>query len=144
MKTRYNRLVVLMLPALFMLGSCVEDQEDYLSKYCPGSCTEVSGQVRQGSNGQPVPGVQLVATWNNLPTFKLSLGGTTRKKAVAYTDAQGNYTLRFLLRDDEMLDGQIEVTPQGSNCSLPNCRTYTLYPEELKRDTTYTRHFLLP
>ena len=144
MKARYNRLSAIALFSLFMLSSCVERQEDYISKYCPGSCTEVNGQVLQVSNGQPIPGMQLVATWQNLRPFKSGGGGTTRKKAVAYTDQDGHYTLRFLLRDDELVEGHVEVSLQGSACPQGGCQSYTLYSEELKRDTNYVHDFLLP
>ena len=128
---------------MLLLTGCVKEEDDYISKYCPGSCTEVSGRVLQAANQQPIPGVQVLAIWDNTRNFKEGLGGTVRKKAVAYTDEAGNYTLRFLLRDDEMLDGRIEITPQGRGCNQTNCRSYNLYWEELKRDTTYTHNFLI-
>ncbi|WP_245539638.1 hypothetical protein [Pontibacter roseus] len=88
--------------------------------------------------------MQLTATWKNLRTFYEGMGGATRKKAVTYTDAQGNYTLRFLLRDDEMEDGYVVINPQVTNCPNPECYAYTLYWDELKRDTTYTYNIELP
>mgnify|MGYP005751797841 FL=1 len=143
MKTRYIRRYGFALAIALSLTSCVEEQEDYISKYCPGSCTEVSGKVLR-SNGQPAQGMQLTATWKNLRTFYEGMGGAIRKKAVAYTDAQGNYTLRFLLRDDELHEGYIVIEPQVANCPNLECYAYTLYFDELKRDTTYTYDFQLP
>lgn len=142
MKTRLLRSYGLVIIALCWLTGCVDEQEDYISKYCPGSCTEVRGQVVLTSTGQPVKGMQLTATWKDV--YYPMAGGTVRKKAVAYTDAQGNYTLRFLLRDDEMYDGYVVVSPQVSNCPDPECHAYTLSWDELKRDTTYTYDFVLP
>ncbi|MCP2043842.1 carboxypeptidase-like regulatory domain-containing protein [Pontibacter sp. HSC-36F09] len=142
MKTRFVYRYGLLLALFFGLNACIEKEDDYISKYCPGSCTEVNGQVLNGS-GQPLRGMQLLATWQNLRTFKAGGGGATRKKAVAYTDDSGNYTLRFLLRDDEMLEGQIEVVPQGRNCNQTTCQSYTLYWDELKRDTTFSHDFLI-
>jgi hypothetical protein len=143
MKTRLLCQYSLIVLMLCCLTGCVNEQEDYISKYCPGSCTEVSGKVLRAS-GQPVKGMQLTATWRNMRTFYEGMGGTTRKKAVAYTDAQGNYTLRFLLRDDEMEDGYIDVSPQIANCPDWECYSYTLYWDKLKRDTTYTYDLVLP
>ncbi|MBF8962711.1 carboxypeptidase regulatory-like domain-containing protein [Pontibacter sp. FD36] len=132
----------LLLALVCLLSSCTKEEDDYISKYCPGSCTEVSGQVLRGS-GQPIKNMQLLVTWQNLRPFKGGGGGIIRKKAVAYTDDSGNYTLRFLLRDDEMEEGHIEVAPQGRGCSQVNCQSYTLYWDELKRDTTFTHNFLI-
>jgi hypothetical protein len=136
MKARFLQYGLFLL-VLCALTGCVYEQEDYISKYCPGSCTEVRGQILR-ANGQPGTGIMLTATWRNLRTFYEGMGGTTRKKAVAYTDERGNYTLRFLLRDDEMEDGTIMINPHVANCPDTECYTYTLYWHELKRDTTYT------
>ncbi|GGG20692.1 carboxypeptidase regulatory-like domain-containing protein [Pontibacter amylolyticus] len=130
------------LTALLLTG-CIKEEDDYISKYCPGSCTEVSGRVLQAGNQQPLQGVQVLAIWDNRRHFKEGLGGTVRKKAVTYTDVTGSYTLRFLLRDDEMQDGEIAITPQVRNCDQSDCQTYTLYWDELRRDTTYTHDFLI-
>lgn len=138
MKTRYSILLALAL----LFSGCNKEEDDYISKYCPGSCTEVSGQVLR-ANGQPMASVMLSANWMNLRHFKEGGTGMIRRKAVAYTDSQGRYTLRFLVRDDEMLDGHMEVALQGNLCEQVACERYTLYSHELKRDTTYTYDFKL-
>lgn len=142
MKTRYIYRYAWLLALVLWLSGCTKEEDDYISKYCPGSCTEVSGQVLR-SSGQPLADVQISATWSNLRHFKAGGGGTIRKKAVAYSDARGNYTLRFLVRDEEMFDGHIEVALQARGCSQSNCRPYTLNWDELKRDTTYTHDFVI-
>ncbi len=141
MKTRLLQCGLFLLVLCGFTG-CVEEQEDYISKYCPGSCTEVSGKILLAS-GQPAKGIMLTVTWRNLRTFYEGMGGSTRKKAVAYTDEQGDYTLRFLLRDDELEDGKMMISPYVTNCPDVECYTYTLYWHELKRDTTYTYDFTL-
>lgn len=145
MKTREFPLYCFLLLLLIWLPGCVENEEDYISKYCPGSCTVVSGRILQGSAQQPQQDIQVTATWKNLRTFKAGGGGTTRKKAVAYSDQDGRYTLRFLLRDDEMEEGYIEINPpQTAVCRTQSCQSYTLYWHELKRDTSYAQDFLIP
>ncbi len=121
----------------------MKEEDDYISKYCPGSCTEVTGRVLR-SNGQPLANVQLSATWQDGGgTFKGG-GGTRRKKAVAYTDAQGNYTLRFLVRDNEINWGYFKIVPQETICSQVNCPSFTLFWEDtFKRDTTITHDFVV-
>ncbi|PVY42858.1 carboxypeptidase-like regulatory domain-containing protein [Pontibacter virosus] len=139
MKTRIVYRYVLLLVLVCGLYACTIEEDDYISKYCPGSCTEVSGRVLHG-NGQPIKNMQLLATWKDMHYLS---GGTIRKKAVAYTDDNGNYTLRFLLRDAEMADGYIEVAPQGRACGQVDCQRYTLSWDELKRDTTFTHNFVI-
>lgn len=143
MITRFVYRCALLLALVFGLSACNEEEDDYISKYCPGSCTEVTGKVLR-SNGQPLANVQLLATWKTGDgTFKGG-GGMTRKKAVAYTDAQGSYTLRFLIRDSEMNAGRFVVAVQGTNCSVGVCPTHTLYwNKEVKRDTTFTHDFVI-
>ena len=143
MKTRFLRQYGLILIMLCALTGCVDEQEDYISKYCPGSCTEITGRISSGINRQAMQNVQLTATWKNLqPVFG---GGTIRKKAVAKTDQQGNYTLRFLLRDDELQDGYIEIQYGIDNGKYLDCREGSaVHSGELKRDTTYTLDMYFP
>ena len=143
MKTKLTYWYGLGILSMLLLTGCIVEEDDYISKYCPGSCTEVSGRVLQASNRQPIRGVQVMASWDNRKSFKEGMGGTVRKKAVAYTDESGSYTLRFLLRHDEMQEGEIEIAPQGKNCDQATCRIYTLYWDELKRDTAFTHDFLI-
>lgn len=142
MRTRIVNRYGLLLALVCGLSACTKEEDDYISKNCPGSCTEVKGQVLHG-NGQPIRGMQLLATWQNLRTFKAGGGGTIRKKAVAYTDDTGTYTLRFLLRDEEMMEGEIKIAPQDRGCSQVDCQSYTLYWDELKRDTTFLHDFVI-
>ncbi|PKV63064.1 carboxypeptidase-like regulatory domain-containing protein [Pontibacter ramchanderi] len=142
MKTNLKTWVVSGILSLLLTG-CIEKEDDYISKYCPGSCTEVTGRVLRAASGQPIPGMQILATWDNRKSFKEGIGGTVRKKAVAHSDNDGSYTLRFLLRDEEMMEGEIEIVPQGRGCNETNCQRYTLYSSELKRDTTFTHDFVI-
>ncbi|MBX0333402.1 carboxypeptidase-like regulatory domain-containing protein [Pontibacter sp. HSC-14F20] len=140
MKTRFAYQYFLLLTLAIGLGACTNKEDDYLSKYCPGSCTEISGQVLRG-NGQPMANVQLSATWRDMHYLS---GGTIRKKAVAYTDDSGRYTLRLLVRDDEINNGHFEVQPYGVSCSQSACPSFNFFWEfEFKRDTTFTHDFVI-
>ena len=143
MITRLVYRCTFLLVLVFGLSACNKLEDDYISKYCPSSCTEVTGKVLR-SNGQPFANVQVLATWKTgNGTFKGG-GGTTRKKAVGYTDAQGSYTLRFLIRDSEMSYGRFEVALQGTNCSSSHCpSSYLYWNKEVKRDTTFIYDFVV-
>lgn len=142
MKTRaYFNYLHLTFLALW-LTACTVKEDDYISKYCPGSCTTISGRVTKAGSNQPLQGVQILATWKNLQP--ILGGGTIRKKAVVKTDQQGNFALSFLLRDDEMTDGYVVIGPSVGDCQFTGCQDFTLLADELKRDTTYTYDFVLP
>lgn len=142
MKTRCLRYGVLCLLVCWLSG-CIIEEDDYISKYCPGSCTEIQGRIRTGISRQGMPGVPLTATWNHYESpFG---GGIIRKKAVSRTDEQGNYTLRFLLRDDELEKGYIEIHYGVDKDKYLDCRAgRAIHPGFLKRDTTYTLDFYFP
>jgi hypothetical protein len=143
MKTRAAFRYALLCLLVCWLSGCIIEEDDYISKYCPGSCTEIKGRIRTGIGRQAMPGVQLVATWYNL--YPLTGGGIVRKKAVTKTDAQGNYTLRFLLRDDELENGYIEIHYGVDKDKYLDCRAgKTIHPGFLKRDTTYNLDFYFP
>ncbi|MBD1397113.1 carboxypeptidase regulatory-like domain-containing protein [Pontibacter sp. JH31] len=136
--------LILSFLAFWLITACTKEEEDYISKYCPGACTVVSGRIIKSGSLQPVAGMQVLASWKNLRHFKAGGGGTIRKKAIVSTDQQGNYTLRFLLRDEELQDGVLVISPLNGECPTSDCPSYTLYHDELKRDTTYTYDFQLP
>lgn len=139
----------LLLLHLIVLAGCKQTQEDYISKYCPGSCTIIKGQLTTDNGTTPLPGVQLLAQWRVEGT--LGIGGMVRKKAVTTTDADGNYELRLLLRDDELNDGTnrrgyftVDAhinTNQYLTCYLDNNLQYFY---KLTRDTTITLDYTLP
>ena len=145
MKTRRfsfaNGLLLLLFAAL--LAACTEYEDDYISKYCPGSCTEVSGRITTGDGSTPLKGANLLVQWENGNV----MSGTSivRKKAYAQTDADGRYTLRFLLRDEELESGYLSI-----ETALPSENYFvclpddTLWPDEIRRDTTFTRNFHYP
>ncbi|GAB3830339.1 hypothetical protein GCM10028895_46260 [Pontibacter rugosus] len=121
-----------------MLTGCGHE-EDYISKYCPGSCTTIKGRVSTDNGKTPVIGATLLVTWTKA-TYPL--GGSTRKKAVATTDTNGNYELRFLLRDDELQDGYIDLTADFLDSDYLSCQTESFwYASELTRDTVIVQNY---
>ena len=96
MKTKYLLPVLLLL-----LAGCVSQEDDFISKYCPGSCTVIRGRLTTEDGTQPMAGVKVNVYWRSYQGY-LQLGYSERRKAVATTDANGNYELSFLLRDDEL------------------------------------------
>lgn len=137
MKTR-ARLYVALLLLSCCLASCDPIKYDYVSKYCPGSCTTLKGRITD-QNGAPVAGAELWVNWHrqNYP-----FGGSTRQKAVTTTDVHGNYELRFLLRDQELVEGYISLESGVSLDTYLSCSGYNRwYGGEISRDTTIVQNF---
>ncbi|GAA4430473.1 hypothetical protein GCM10023188_17170 [Pontibacter saemangeumensis] len=146
MKT--NLLLPLLL--LLLLGGCVSHEDDFISKYCPGSCTVIKGRLTTDEGTQPLAGVKLNAYWrSDRGTFKI--GYAERRKAVAITDPDGNFELRFLLRDDELnaqqnYEGYIVVSPvlEENQYFICGGLDFIFKSFELKRSTTTTLDYNLP
>ncbi|GAB3204419.1 hypothetical protein ABID22_003329 [Pontibacter aydingkolensis] len=144
-----SKLSYSLLLLLIVLCGCKQHEEDFISKYCPGSCTVIKGQLTTDDGTTPLPGVQLLAQWRLDGT--LGFGGTVRKKAVATTDANGNYELRLLLRDDELNNdlgrrGYLIVDATINTSQFLTCYgdTYLQHYFNLSRDTTITLDYTLP
>ena len=146
------KTINLLLPVLLLiLGGCVSHDDDFISKYCPGSCTVIKGRLTTEDGTQPMAGVKLNVYWHSEQDY-LQFGYTQRRKAVAITDQNGNYELRFLLRDDELNDkeryenGYVGVAPVLEVGQYFTCHGKTIIYDEydLKRDTTVTLDYTLP
>lgn len=123
------------------LWGCHQKEEDYISKYCPGSCTVIKGRVTTGQGAMPMAGVTLLAQWHY---SRYLSGSTVRKKAFATTDANGNYELRFLLRDDELQEGYIEIITNLDPEKYTYCQPGDFYyAGELERNTTLEQNYAL-
>ncbi|RIJ34075.1 hypothetical protein [Pontibacter oryzae] len=123
------------------LSGCNQEKDDYISKYCPGSCTIIKGRATINNGSTPLAGVTLLAQWHY---SRYLSGSTIRKKAFATTDANGNYELRFLLRDDELQGGYIEVITNLDPEKYTYCQPGDFYyAGELERNTTLERNYAL-
>ncbi len=145
MKTR-----PLLLLCLLLFG-CTSHEDDFISKYCPGSCTVIQGRLTTDNGTRPLAGVKLNVYWRSHQAY-LQFGYTERRKAVATTDENGAYELRFLLRDDELntfnqiQNGSIRIAPVLDKTKYFICRgdKIIFYNDELTRDTTLTLNYTLP
>ena len=143
MKIKYS---LLLLFILVILGSCHTSTDDFISKYCPGSCTVIKGRLTTDNRTKPLPGVKLNVYWQVVDP--LGLSSNTRRKAVTTTDADGNFELRFLIRDDELEGARVRYFVEanaGSDAYL-YClgQNHLLEYAALERNTTITTDYNLP
>ncbi|MCJ8167327.1 hypothetical protein MKJ04_20975 [Pontibacter sp. E15-1] len=141
----------LLLLMLVVLSGCTSKDDDFISKYCPGSCTVFKGNIATANGTVPLAGIKLNVYWRSYQEY-LQFGYSERRKAVATTDQDGRYDLRFLLREEELnARGQIE------NCSfrvvpaLDETKYFICFDEkaifssyDMQRDTTFTLDYTLP
>ena len=144
MKTKLPFLYLLLL---FILGSCHTETEDFISKYCPGSCTIIKGRLTTDDRSKPLAGIMLEARYEEYSMFY----SFKRRKAVTTTDANGNYELRFLMRDDEIRgeygsDGSIVIVAHINPADYLTCLGAQTLQEyyDLQRDTTINLNYNLP
>lgn len=131
---------------LLLLSGCLIKEDDFISKYCPGSCTVITGRLTTDDGNTPLSGVNMEAKWVRWEF----LGGIEHRKAVATTDANGNYELRFLLRDGELPqsynNGYVSVQAaldQSRYIALDAYGGFLTY-DDLKRDTTLFVNYTFP
>lgn len=114
---------------LLAAGCTKEKLED-----CPGQCTLVTGQLLT-SGLQPLAGGTVTAKWYTGQGYS-----RPRTKAQATTDVNGNYQVRFYVKDDELQDGYFQLTYEVNKDRYLTMRS-TDSPDPsgagLRRDTTY-------
>jgi hypothetical protein len=128
---------------LFLVTSCFRVEDDIISKNCPGSCTIITGKITTGNGSVPFKKLSLSLECRPNPR---QFGGLIRRKATARTDAQGFYTLKFLVRDDEIAEGHYQVNGEFDTDVYLNFnkedKLFSFY--NLKRDTTIEMNYWLP
>lgn len=101
------RLSILIVLSIIILSSCSKEEDDLISQDCNTDCTEIIGRIMTDNGTVPIPNLELTVTWDSRSGLN---GGTIRTKAITETDANGNYSLSFLIRDDELLDGVFQIS----------------------------------
>ncbi|GHA77970.1 carboxypeptidase-like regulatory domain-containing protein [Pontibacter akesuensis] len=122
----------------FLLTGCREYPNDYISKYCPGSCTVIKGRVSTNNGSVPVAGATLRVQVDTYTEY----GSGIRNKAIATTDANGNYELRFLMRDDELQIGVYHILTDLDPNQYISCQPLDFIPaSSLARDTVIINNY---
>src|SRR5258706_17935 len=87
--------------------SCIKRENDLISQACSSNCTVVSGQFITNGGKSPLANMPLTLYWRIVQP-ELG-GGINREKATTKTDANGNFRMAFLTRDDELNNGNFLI-----------------------------------
>lgn len=113
-----------------LLGGC--KKEDVASR-CQTGCTTVRGRFLTGNGTEPLRGLPIKVVWFRDYGFFGRTG--VRTKATTTTDADGNYTLRYALTEEELttgyLDADIEINNQPAYYGIQGAHVPTVQ----QRDT---------
>lgn len=119
---------ILLLGSL-LIGSC--DKEEV--NQCEAGCTTVQGRFVTGNGTEPLRGLPIKVVWFKEYGFFGRVG--VRPKATTKTDANGNYTLRYALTEEELttgyLDADIDIDKQPAYYGIQGAHVPTVQ----QRDT---------
>lgn len=135
-------LSTLILGGILFLSGCRE--EDSVEAVCSASCTVITGRFTTDGGRTGLANVPLELEWVN---FNGVAGATVHRKARATTDANGNYTLRFHISDNELNDGVYKLHYRVDTKSYITDRDSQglgVLGADIKRDTVITSNWLLP
>jgi hypothetical protein len=127
------------LVALFQ--SCSKEENDLISQQCEFECTTITGKFMTDNGEVPIPNAKLIVKWDNIPYLG---SGIIRTKATTLTDSEGNFTLNFSIRDEELEDGgfYIEYVLNEEQYLNSYQNRITLY--QISRDTTVEINYNIP
>lgn len=131
--------IIAALPVV--LSNCLANENDLISQNCVSGCTRLEGRLTTNSGSTGIANVKLTLTWS----YRQMIGGITRTKAATTTDANGYYSINFLMRDDELGSGYYKI-----DYIVDKTEYLSFYPENsislynLKKDTLVTTNYLIP
>lgn len=135
---------ILILLGLFALQSCVKDDTDLT---CMADCTTIRGQLVT-AKGEPLKNIPVALNYH----VSYGVGATLRKIKETKTDQNGNYSMQFYIKDDELganAEGLFELMLDYGNLDPEvYMDTNPYYMHAIysipKRDTTMTMDFYNP
>lgn len=141
MKTYHRlRLYFGILLLASSLAACDLHKYDYISKYCPGSCTVIKGRMTD-QDGKPVAGTSMRIKWHNDGYLQPAY---ITEKAATITDVNGGYELRFLVRDSELEKGYYQIEADTELTDYLGCKADSRwYSGDIARDTTIIQNYTI-
>lgn len=141
MKTGKLSLGIGVFLAIFLFVSCSKEEEDPISLNYESNCTEIIGKIMTDSGTAPISDVKITLKWDNIPYLGI---GTIRKKAITQTDSQGNFNLKFYMRDDEINDGGFYLEYEINESKYISSHLNRIEIFQIDRDTTLNINYNIP
>ena len=138
MKLKFG-IFVLLLTLSFQ--SCTKEEDDLISQNCETDCTEIIGRLMTDNGTVPIVNHTITVIWDNTNFGS----GIVRTKATTKTDNNGEFQLKFFIRDDELTDGihRMYYEKLDENEFLrADLNGISIFPTI--RDTTMTRNHNIP
>ncbi len=139
---KIGKLTLIIVLGIIFFISCSKEEDDLISQDCNTDCTEIVGRIMTDNGTVPIPNLKITVTWDNIPPMG---AGIIRTKATTRTDSEGNYYLKFYLRDDELEEGGYRMSYEELNSNVflaTNLNGISLF--EISRDTTLTINHNVP
>lgn len=138
---KFRILSLKILFAILLFTSCSKEEDDFISQNCETDCTEIIGKIMTDNGTVPIADVELTVKWDNIPYLG---SGTIRNKATTRTDSEGNFNLKFFIRDDEIENGgfRIEYELNESEYLSSHLNRITIF--QIARDTTLNINYNIP
>lgn len=139
---RTGKFILAILFGLFLSISCSKEEDDLDSQNCVTNCTEIVGKIMTDNGITPISNLKLTVQWDNIPYLG---SGTIRTKATTKTDSDGNFYLKFFIKDDELEKGVFRLfyEPLDDNKYLrTDLNGISLF--QITRDTTLTKNHNIP
>ncbi|MDT0648421.1 hypothetical protein RM545_17145 [Zunongwangia sp. F260] len=131
--------LILILTLTFQ--SCTKGEDDLISQNCEIDCTEIIGKLMTDFGTTPIANHKVTVIWDNTRFAS----GTVRTKATTRTDSNGEFYLKFFIRDDELNEGIHRLyydELNGDEFLRADLNGITIYPTI--RDTIMLRNHNVP
>lgn len=133
---------ILLVGVLSLLAGCGERQS--VEPTCNSTCTVITGKFTTDGRRTGLANVPLELKWvGSTSAFSTDV----RRKATTTTDANGNYTLRFYISDNELKKGVYKITYKTTRNDLIINQYgdgFSVIASDIKRDTVIVSDWLLP
>jgi hypothetical protein len=126
---------------LLTISSCVREEDDLSSQNCTSQCTIVSGKFVTHDGTQPIPNVPVTLYWKNL---QIGAGGVIRTKAIGTTNSNGDFLLKFAMREDELKQGYFAMKYDIRDPNYWTIGEKEFPIQKIRRDTMVFSSYLIP
>jgi hypothetical protein len=136
-----NILKLTLLINLILFQSCSKEEEDLVSQKCQSDCTEIIGKIMTENGTVPITNLELTVKWDNIPYLGI---GKILTKATTQTDSEGNFHLKFFMRDHELEEGDLRIEYKVNENEYLAAHLDKIRFKKVSQDTIITLNYNIP